>query len=381
MAPGGRRLGTLLTVRSDLLDVLQVLDSTPAPRGRELAAALVLRDRCARRWPAIDWQVQRIGAHGANLVASHGAGPLLYSHLDTSREDGPRGLTFDESTVTGFGLAVARGPAASAIVAFANARSGSLLLASSGTHRRGGRPAGVEAWLAENPLPPSAIVAKCGPPGVLWSEPGAAYLTVRVTGSPGVVMLPDSAVPAHGLPANLGPVLDAASTWCADYARTQHRADQIGTAAGIGAVHGGLPDKPDLFPDTVELGLYVVTVPGADVAELASRLAGTVAAAVPSGCTSTVDHEVVHAAGITDPGSRAVQAAQAAWARAFGAGERITGWAGSTDGVVLRGQGVPTVRLGPQPAVDLNDPSRDVLRLDQLDAFVDVYRELLEVRL
>jgi acetylornithine deacetylase/succinyl-diaminopimelate desuccinylase-like protein len=368
-------------VRSDLLDVLQVLDSTPAPRGRELAAALVLRDCCARTWPAIDWRVQRIGAHAANLVASHTPGPLLYSHLDTSRDDGPRGLAVDESTVRGFGLAVARGPAAAAVVAFAGAHTGTLLLSSGGTHRRGGRADGLESYLAANPLPPWAIVAKCGPPGVLWSEPGAAYLTVTVSGAPGLVMVPDSAVPADGLPARLGPVLDAVTAWCTEYSATQRSADQAGAAAGIGAVHAGLADKPDLFPGTAEIGLYVVTVPGADVAALAGRLAERVAAAVPPGCTSTVSSEVVHGAAATDPDSCPVQAAQAAWTRAFGTPEPITGWTGSTDGVVLRGRGVPTVRLGPQSAIAPGDAQRDVLRLDQLEAFVSVYRELLEVRL
>src|SRR4029077_13871077 len=79
-----RRLGTFLTTREDLLAVLRVLDATPAPRGRELATALALREHCRSHWPAIDWQVQRVGSDGANLVAAHDAGPLLYSHLDTS---------------------------------------------------------------------------------------------------------------------------------------------------------------------------------------------------------------------------------------------------------------------------------------------------------
>jgi acetylornithine deacetylase/succinyl-diaminopimelate desuccinylase-like protein len=368
-------------VRSDLLDVLQVLDSTPAPRGRELAAALVLRDRCAEKWPAIDWQVQRIGAHAANLIASHGPGPVLYSHLDTSRDDGPHGLAVDASTVCGFGLAVARGPAAAAVVAFAAAGAGSLLLASAGTHRRGGRADGVHVWLEANPSPPAAIVAKCGPPGVLWSEPGAAYLTVTVTGEPGVVMLPDSAVPAHGLPARLAPVLDTIAAWCIEYAAAQRPIDQVGAAAGIGAVQAGLADKPDLFPGSVEIGLYLVTVPGADVATLAGQLADRVSAVLPPGCSATVGADVVHAAACTDAGSWPVQAAQAAWTRAFGAPAPITGWTGSTDGVVFRGRGVPTVRLGPQPAVAPHDARCDVLQLDQLEGFVSVYRELLEVRL
>jgi acetylornithine deacetylase/succinyl-diaminopimelate desuccinylase-like protein len=381
VASGRRRLGTLLTIRRDLLDVLQVLDSTPSPRGRELAAALVLRDFCATRWPTIGWQVQQVGVHGANLVASRGPGPLLYSHLDTSLDDGPRGLNISDSAVTGFGLAVTRGPLAAALVAFASASSsGTLLLASSGTHRRGGRAAGVLTWLDANPAPSSAIVAKCGPPGVLWSEPGAAYLTVTVRGASGVVMLPESSVPAHGLPARLGAVLAAVSEWCADYVAAAPQIDQAGAAAGLGAISSGRPDKPDLYPSSVELGLYVVTVPGADVAAMADDLLDRVRVAVPDGCTATLAVEVVHEAASTDPTAPLVRAACAAWRSAFGEPERITGWTGSTDGVVLRGCGIPTVRLGPQPSRSTDDPQRDVLSVEQLDAFVGVYGELLEVQ-
>ena len=361
--------------------MLQVLDSTAAPRGRELAAALVLRDFCVHRWPAISWRVQRVGAHGANLVGSHGPGPLLYSHLDTSLDDGPRGLDVSDCEVSGFGVAVARGPAAAALLAFAAAPSGTLLLASSGTHRRGGGSNGVCAFLETNPLPSSAIVAKCGPSGVLWSEPGAAYLTVAVRGAPGVVMLPDSAVPPHGLPARLGAVLDAVATWCDEFVATQPSVDQAGAAAGLGAIKGGLADKPDLFPSSVELGLYLVTVPGADVAAAADDLLARVRTVLPAGCTASVEVEVVHEAASTDPTAPLVRAARTSWTRVLGEPQRITGWTGSTDGVVLRGWGVPTVRLGPQPVTSAVDPRRDVLRLDQLEAFVQIYRELLEVRL
>ena len=81
----------------------------------------------------------------------------------------------------------------------------------------------------------------------------------------------------------------------------------------------------------------------------------------------------VHDAAITDPDAAVVRAGVAAWTREFGAPSEITGWTGSTDGVVLRAHGIDTVRLGPQPT------GPDVLRLDQLAGFVHVYREILEV--
>lgn len=358
-----------------------MLDSTPASRGRELAAALVLREACAARWPAIGWQVQRVGAHGANFVASHGAGPLLYSHLDTSldRPDDMAPMRSHEDTVDGFGLAVARGPAAAALLAFAGAGRGSLLLASSGTHRRGRSAAGVDAWLDANPQPSSAVVAKCGARGVLWSEPGALYLTVHVAGRAGVVMLPATAVPPHGLPAALGPVLREMSAWCADYVAANPPQGQLGTAAGIGAISAGLADKADLFPPSVEIGLYVVTLPDARPDTLAADLLERIRPALPSGCTARIAVDPVHDAAATDSAAPIVRAACAAWSREFGPLDEITGWTGSTDGVVFRGRGIDTVRLGPQPSSAADDPRRDVLRLDELEAFVRVYRDVLEV--
>jgi hypothetical protein len=362
--------------------VLQVLDSTPASRGRELAAALVLREACSARWPAVAWQVQRVGAHGANFVARHAQpGPLLYSHLDTSvdRPDDVGPLRVSDETVDGFGVAVARGPAAAAVTAFAEARAGSLLLASSGTHRRRREAVGVSAWLATNERPSAAVVAKCGPRGVLWSEPGALYLTLDITGRSGVVMLPTSSVPTYGLPASLGPVLQAISGWCADYVAANPPSGQLGAAAGIGALTTGLPDKADLFPASAEIGLYVVTLPEASASKLADELLSRVDAVLPPGCSAQIVVDPVHEATITDPGAAIVRAACSAWGREFGPAPDLTGWTGSTDGVVFRGQGIDTVRLGPHPSSLAEDPRRDVLRLDELEAFVRVYRELLEV--
>ncbi len=394
MASGGRRLGTFLSLREDLLATLRVLDATAAPRGAELAAATALQEFCSERWPTIGWQLQPIGVHGANLAASHGAGPLLYSHLDTSLSGGPRDvlvtgreahpdpLRITEATVDGFGVGVARAPAAAALVGFAGASSGHLLLASSGTHRRAGNAAGLDAWLRENPLPPSAIVAKCGPPGVLWSEPGACYLTVVVTGRQGAVMAPLSAIPAGGVAAHCGVLLAAIYAWCRDYLAAQPAAGQLGAAAGIGTINAGWSDKADLLPAAVEIGLYLVTLPGVDTAALANDLLARVRAAMAGSaldpCTVTVTREVVHAAAATEAAAPIVSAARVSWTRRLGYQPcPITGWTGSTDGVVLRAHGIDTVRLGPQSVPVHGDERRDLVNLDDLAAFALIYRELL----
>jgi len=366
----------------------------PAPRGRERAAASALRSFAASRWPDVDWTVQPYGTDGANLVAVRGSGPLLYSHLDTSLDGGPLdalvtgrsgpvgALSVVDGVASGFGLGVARAPAAAALVAFASAGAGTLLLAGSGTHRRGSGTTGIEAYLAENPLPPCAIVAKSGPPAVLWAEPGALYLTVTVHGRQGVVLAPASAVPVGGVLAQAGVVLAALDAWRQEFV-SSCPPGEIARAAGVGAVHAGWPDKPDLLPAALEIGLYVVTVDGDDPAALAEQVRSRVAVACAGSplrdCPVSVDLDVVHAPAQTSPDAPIVRSACAAWASEFGAPpDPVAGWTGSTDGVVLRGRGADTVRLGPTVTPTGDDPRRESVPLDALESFVRIYRRLLD---
>lgn len=392
MAAGVRRLGAFLS--DPLVEALRVLDATPASRGRELGAATALRDWCAARWPELGWTVERYSAAGANLIASCGPGPLLYSHLDTSldgtaadravtgRGDAPGGLREHAGLVEGFGLGVARAPAAAALLAFAGARRGTLLLAGSGTHRRGGRADGVLAFLERHPTPPAAIVAKCGPRGVLREEPGAGYLQVRLTGRYGAALAPGSAVPAGGLAAHAGQVLAALAAWRADYLRTVAPVGQLGPEAGVGALRSGRSDKPDLLPGELIVDLYLVLVPGADLDATADGLAAFLGRALDgtplAGCELEVTAELVHDAAATSGDAPIVQAARRAWSREYGSEPpSITGWTGATDGVVFRAHGIDTVRLGPASERSADDPRRDVLRLADLDAFRRVYADML----
>ncbi|GAA2396942.1 hypothetical protein [Dactylosporangium salmoneum] len=392
MAPGLGRLGSFLSAA--ILDVLRVLDATPAPRGHELAAAAALRDWCAARWPDIAWTVQRYSPEGANLVASCGTGPLLYSHLDTSLNgaesdaaitglvDGSAPLQVRDGRVEGFGLGVARAPAAAALAGFVAARRGSLLLAGSGTHRRGGASAGVLAYLADHPRPLAAIVAKCGPGTVLWEEPGALYLRVQVTGGYGAALAPDSAVPSGGIAAHAGQILAAVSAWRERYLATRHPVGQIGPQAGVGAIRSGSAAKPDLLPAEVLLDLYVVTMPGEEpvrlAAEVEAHLRGALADTALGDCVVGVTAEPIHAAAGTPRDAPIVTAARRLWEAEFGgAPPPIAGWTGSTDGVVLRAHGIDTVRLGPQSGRSPADPRRETLAVDQLVAFSRIYAALL----
>ncbi|WP_165970335.1 M20/M25/M40 family metallo-hydrolase [Actinomadura sp. 6K520] len=410
MAPGLRRLGPLLSTApeyADIVRVLQVLDGVPSPYGHEAAAAVRLASWCTARWPWLDWDVQRYGKGGANLQAGDPRGVLLYSHLDTSlsgdpsedrpitaRADAPPPLKVTASEAEGFGLGVARAPAAAALIGFVSAASrgipARLLLAGSGTHRStlhgpGGRPrrTGLDHYLATAPRPPAAIVAKGGPPTILWEEPGALYLRLRVAGRHGAVLARESADPPGGVIAHAAPVIEAVERWRAAYvAAGQAPGTQVGAAAGIGSLTAGRPDKPDLFPALLEAGIYVVTVPGADPQAIADALRHDVETACANGplatCTVEVDVDEIHPAAATAADAPIVRAARAAWQTEFGASPPpITGWTGSTDGVVLRAHGIDTVRLGPASRPSPEDPRCDVLDVASLAAYARLYARLL----
>ncbi|GAA3955252.1 hypothetical protein GCM10023085_42330 [Actinomadura viridis] len=413
MASRRRRLGPFL-IRT-IVQVLRVLDEVPAPYGHEAAAAEHLASWCSARWPRIAWTVRRYSATGASLHAAvpgtPDSAPLIYSHLDTSlsgdaaedrpitgRGDAPGPLTVTGDRAEGFGLGVARAPAAAALAGFVTAAltEGSppvqLLLAGSGTHRSvltGASPAarttGVEHFLADGPRPSAAIVAKGGPPTLLWEEPGALYLRVRVTGGYGAVLARESATPPGGVIAHAAPLIEAMDRWCRRYAASSTPAasqpSQVGPAAGIGSLVAGRPDKPDLFAGLLEAGIYVVTVPGAVPSVLAASLKNDLSAALAGGplstCAVEVDHDEIHPAAATPSGAPIVRAARAAWRGAFGVDPPpITGWTGSTDGVVLRAHGVDTVRLGPRTSPSHADPRRDVAQLPDLATYAHLYARL-----
>ena len=406
---------------ADLLAALEVLASVASPRGSERALAEAAASWAAGRWPTPTWQVVPVGDPSgpcAQVVATAGehAGHddlLLYSHLDTSlsgdprrdvavtgRSDAAAPLVVDlgARTVQGFGLAVAKAPAAAALVGFARAAehlTGTgepfglrLLLAARGTHGapdwslRDGPvepvPVGVETLLAAG-RPRAAVVAKAGPAGVLYDEPGACYLRVQARTGWGAVMARDRLVPEGGVLAHLGVLADAVETAGRQLVQAAPAGAQSGAQFGIGAVRSGLPGKPDLAPGVVEVFCYFVApgpLPaGATASAMAALLAALLAGSpLESAMVTVVDH-VVHAGAATDPDAAVVRAARRAWASRFGPEVPITGWTGSTDGIVLRSAGVDTARLGPCRVRPVGDGS-DVLDLDELLGCAAMYEQL-----
>jgi acetylornithine deacetylase/succinyl-diaminopimelate desuccinylase-like protein len=427
VAAGERRLGSFLSPTSGaprtpdglLREALEVLSATPAPHGGERAAAQALVAWGQDRLPGLAWTVAEHGDGASVVVTLAGSGPvalLLASHLDTSlsgnpaedaavtgRSDAPSPLRFDGDDVSGFGLGVARAPAAAAVAGLARAaaelagrdhRAVQLLLAGSGTHRSalpahlpGGsaRPsssAGALTHLRDGPRPGAVLIAKGGPPTVLRSEPGACYLQLTVTGRWGAALSPASADPEGGVLLHAGTVLGAVADWrTAFVAARRGRDDGLGGEAGIGAVTAGRPDKPDLLPAVLDLRLYVVTVPGDEPVALADELAVAVRAALGgtplASCDVAVTAEPLHPAGTTPAAAPVVAAAERAWrTHRPGPPAELRDWTGSTDGTVFRAAGIDTARTGPATRPDDADPRRDRLSLAELESFAAIYADV-----
>ncbi|MFN8172216.1 MAG: hypothetical protein U0R65_10155 [Candidatus Nanopelagicales bacterium] len=423
------RLGALLTATGTdtrealLLETVAMLASVPSPRGAERALAEAVVDFASERWPAARWRVQDVdGPACAQVVADvgEGGGLLLYSHLDTSLTgdasfDVPitgapppvAGARIDltSRTISGFGLGVAKAPAAAALVAFGLAserRAGQvgagplgLLLAARGTHRapigemaepaRAPARTGLERYLADAPVPAAAVVAKGGPAGVLHDEPGAAYVRVTVRSGWGAVMARQAVRPPGGVLAQLGSIVTAVVDVGDSVARIladRAPGGQAGACFGIGAVRSGQAAKADLVPGIAEVVGYLVAPGTIDVDRVTSVFDAALREALAGlpGMELDVRVSLVHDGGSTPADAAVVRSAIDAWTResrehaVLDAPVPTSGWTGSTDGVVLRAHGVPTARLGPSRTRSADGV--DVVDLDELVAFTRVYEEI-----
>lgn len=403
----------------DIRAALEILTATPSPRGGEYALAMGLAEWARSRWPMLDWAVDCSGTGGASLISRSSRvaadTTLIYSHLDTSltgdvewdqaltgRADQPARLEWDESAdlVRGFGLGVAKGPAAAALVGYVAAASllaeqpgGSglaLLLAGSGTHRSPFessptghrlRMTGVERYLGTGRRPDDVVVAKCGPPGLLFEEPGALFVKVRIEAQLLPAMLASAAVPSGGLPLRIGPLLDGLANWRDAHLGSRKPHGQIAPEIGVGSIVAGRPGKPDLLPAAVEVHAYVVMIDGDDPAQIAADLRAQLTASVAGTELENCPLEVLvaeeHGAAATPESASIVQQAKEAWLAERGAAPaQISGWKGSTDGVVFRSAGCRTVRLGPSPSSSEVDRRLDQLAISDLVDFARIYARL-----
>ncbi|MGH9091633.1 MAG: hypothetical protein ACRDZR_09695, partial [Acidimicrobiales bacterium] len=129
---------------------------------------------------------------------------------------------------------------------------------------------------------------------------------------------------------------------------------QVGREAGVGALSVGLPYKPDLVGGLLQLHAYAVLGPGDDPFSVPPALARVVTRALADrglpGLEVTAGLADGTAWARTSPGSPVVVAARGAYEAVQGAPPPpVSGWTGSTDGVLWRHAGVGTARMGPTP--------------------------------
>jgi acetylornithine deacetylase/succinyl-diaminopimelate desuccinylase-like protein len=413
--------------REELHELLTGALAIPSPAGGEEALAEWIAAWLTERHPKLDVVVDRFAPGRANLecrvegTEPRGPDLVLYSHLDTSLSgdpvtDRPLGVfgpgpaaiapsipLRHGDTISGPGVVVAKGPLAAAVCGFARAARilaahgqtarAALLLAAGGTHRAAphglalppgapgaGAGAGVRRFLSRH-TPAAAVVAKAGPPGLLYEEPGAAFVLVEVQGPVGLVMARSEGVQDGGAPAAAGAAVRGVERWREQFMRrSTPEGSQSGREAGVGALQAGLPYKPDLISGLLECFVYVVLGPDDDPQGLPGELAAAVAASLQDDGRQnlSVRATLVDATTSqrTDPAAPVVRIADDAYrAVCGGAAPRPVGWTGSTDGVILRRAGVDTVRVGPSPLS--SGAGQEALSLEDLATSAAIYAEII----
>jgi len=375
-------------------ELLAEVVAVPSPAGQEEPVASLIGAWLLDRYPGLQTVVDRFAPHRANLECSaetpRDGDLVLYGHLDTSltgdpdhdRLAVPSGsppalLDRQGDVLSGPGLGVAKGPAIAALMGYLAAAGAlaaasrrtraALLLAAGGTHRGmspgillsegapcSGAGDGVKRFLDRH-RPGAAVVAKCGPEGVLFEEPGAAYLTVEVTGTPALVMSRGEGDRSGGVPAAVGTAMAGFEAWRRDFMeRPIRHGSQIGRQAGVGALAAGLPYKADVIGGLLQLHLYVVLATGDQPNRLADEIERCVTGELcDAGWTGLGVHVRVVSgwpAERTDPSNPLVRLAEQVYTDVNGVSSpTVRRWTGSTDGVLLRRAGIDTVRFGPTP--------------------------------
>lgn len=403
-----------------VIGALDVLMEVPGPPGRERDLADHVASWGRNAHPGLVWETTPIDGSSSNLFAraAHGAAQRnlgLYAHLDTSltgdlgrdftitgelAEPARYGFDAASRTIRGFGVGIARAPAAAAIVVLAAAGEAlraadvphriELLLAAGGTHRaapsdgpaapiRFGR--GVEHALARGWRPSAVLNVKGGPPGVLSEEPVTAYLRVRVRSRWTAALVRAKVAPEGGLVRHAGAVLDGIESWRTAYLAAHPPTGQLGSEIVIGAVRGGSPEKADLIPGLLEVFVYAILPP----AEEPTRVAGELERYLPPRLLElpdapTVEVEAYASApgGTTEPSSPIVEVAREAWRiHRSSDPDEVRGWTGATDGGVLMATGIPTVRMGAYVRRDATDPRIEIVAMDELLASARAWTEVV----
>lgn len=404
----------------ELLELLAEVVAQPSPAGREEPVAALIGSWLTAHHPGLHTVVDRFAPDRANLECSVGVpqdGDLvLYGHLDTSLTGDPRHdrmavpagcsatrLERRGDVLSGPGLGVAKGPAIAALMGYlAGAEAlraagrptrAVLLLAAGGTHRGmwpglplsedspcSGAGDGVTRFLSRH-RPGSAIVAKCGPEGVLYEEPGAAYLTVEVSGPPELAMSRSEGERGGGVPAAVGAAMAGVESWRHAFMGLPIQpGSQAGRQAAVGALAAGLPYKADIIGGLLQLHLYVVLAAGDRPEHLAGEIERAVTGKLSESGRSGLEVRARLVSGWsaerTEPSAPLVRLAGRVYREVNGTPPpSVRRWTGSTDGVLFRRAGIDTVRVGPNPLPAL--PGTERLTLSSLHRAARQYAALV----
>jgi acetylornithine deacetylase/succinyl-diaminopimelate desuccinylase-like protein len=368
--------------RDRLRELITGLVEVPSPTGDEaplaghIASTLTAAGCRAQVQPVDDRQ-----ANAWARLAGDGTGPdlMLYAPIDTLtvgeesedlpwvgpelREDMRAQTTVVGDLVTGLGASNPKGHAACVMMAAeAIGRAGIPLTGDlvaafgaggmptnarpGGVRRNTGQGVGASFLLEQGLWTDYAIIAK---PGwtVSWDEVGLVWFRVTVRGTH------TYAGSRHRLPydnaiARAGEVVRYLEEWFADYA-LRHTHGTVAPQGIVASVRAGWPRTAAVTPAActfmVDMRISPDTTPmhvkrefGAALDVIRDRMPGLDASA----------EMVLAIAGTrTDPDSWVCRSAISAWEAFEGrAHEVIRGNSGATDANILRGRGIPTVRVG-----------------------------------
>ncbi|GAB3480954.1 M20 family metallopeptidase [Amycolatopsis cihanbeyliensis] len=385
-----------------LRELISGLVDIPSPTGDEAALAEYAADVLGAC--GIESRVQPLDERQANAVGrlgGTGSGPdlLLYAPVDTVttgaeskdlpwagselRQDmRPRAVSRGDH-VFGLGASNPKGHAACVLAAAEAIRradlelSGDLLVALGaggmpttgleGNPRRNiGHGAGCSFLLEQGGWPDFAVIAK---PGwtVSWEEVGLAWFEVEVHGTHTYVGS------RHRLPYSnavelAGRLARGLEQWFPEYT-ARHSEGLVAPQGVVAAVEGGTPRTAAFTPASCRLLVDLRLSPRTTPAEARRELAGQVRRFAAELGAKVRVRQVLAIPGVsTDPHSWICRTAIEAW-QAFEAAEHVpvTDNSGATDANILRGRGVPTVRIGMPKVDDMSFPMDFQLGMNTVD--------------
>ncbi|MDH6626205.1 acetylornithine deacetylase/succinyl-diaminopimelate desuccinylase-like protein [Streptomyces sp. LBL] len=364
-----------------LRELITGLVDIPSPTGDEgplaehIAATLTAAGCRARVQPLDDRQ-----ANAWSRLDGDGTGPdlMLYAPIDTLtvgeesedlpwigpelRDDMRPRATVHDDLVVGLGASNPKGHAACVMMAAeaialagipltgdlvaAFGAGGMPTNARPGPRRHTGQGVGCSFLLEQGVWTDYAVIAK---PGwtVSWDEVGLVWFEVTVRGTH------TYAGSRHRLPydnaiARAGEVARYLEEWFVEYA-DRHTAGTVAPQGIVSSVRGGWPRMAAVTPAACTLMVDLRISPDTTPMRVKREFMAAVDAMRDTmpGLDVTADMVLAIAGTRTDPDSWVRRSATAAW-EAFEGREHevILGNSGATDANILRGRGIPTVRVG-----------------------------------